>query len=110
MPISKKLSKIKEPLGIDLQLMAAELDTSVDRMKFLSHEVITDSIETEAFKKLCEDIEFDSGCEITAFDDYTILYEYLDEAIILHTNLGLKTIIFSSDLTTKIEAKLDSYK
>ena len=34
MPISKKITDLKEPLEIDLQLMATELDTSVKNMKF----------------------------------------------------------------------------
>ena len=33
MPISKKLRDIKEPLDIDIQLMATEMDTSVNRIK-----------------------------------------------------------------------------
>mgnify|MGYP003163641408 FL=1 len=46
----------------------------------------------------------------TSFDDNTILYEYLDEAIVMHSVLGVIYILFDSMVTQKLENKLDSYR
>lgn len=110
MPISKKITTLKEPLEIDLQLMAAELDTSVKNMKFISKIILEDAIMLDAFDKLCYDIENGEGSEVTSFDDNTVLFEYLDEAIIVHTILGLKYILFDSLVTSKIESRMNSYR
>lgn len=110
MPISKKITTLKEPLEIDLQLMAAELDTSVKNMKFISKTILEDAIMLDAFDKLCYDIENGEGSEVTSFDDNTVLFEYLDEAIVIHTILGLKYILFDSLVTSKIESRMNSYR
>lgn len=110
MPVSKKITTLKEPLEIDLQLMAAELDTSVKNMKFISKTILEDAIMLDAFDKLCYDIENGEGSEVTSFDDNTVLFEYLDEAIVVHTILGLKYILFDSLVTSKIENRMNSYR
>jgi hypothetical protein len=110
MPISKKIKELKEPLEVDLQLMASELDTSVKNMKYLSKDIMTDAVSIDAFDSLVEDIERGEGIEVTAFDDNTILYEYLDEAIVIHNVLGVRYILFDSMVTQKMESRLDSYR
>lgn len=110
MPISKKIKCLKEPLDIDLQLMATELDTSANNLKYLSAEQMTYANSLDAFNKLVEDITRGDGIEITSFDDNTVLYEYLDEAIVMHEVFGVKYILFDSMVTQKIESKLDSYR
>lgn len=110
MPISKKIKCLKEPLDIDLQLMATELDTSANNLKYLSAEQMTDANSLDAFNKLVEDITRGDGIEITSFDDNTVLYEYLDEAIVMHEVFGVKYILFDSMVTQKIENKLNSYR
>lgn len=110
MPISKKIKELKEPLEVDLQLMASELDTSVKNMKYLSKDIMTDATSIDAFDALVEDIERGEGIEITTFDDNTVLYEYLDEAIVIHNVLGVRYILFDSMITQKVENKLDSYR
>ena len=110
MPISKKITDLKELLEIDLQLMATELDTSVKNMKFLSKTILEDAIMLDAFDKLCYDIENIEGSEVTSFDDNTILFEYLDEAVIVHEILGLKYILFDGLITVKIESRMNSYR
>lgn len=110
MPISKKIKELKEPLEVDLQLMASELDTSVKNMKYLSKDLMTDATSIDAFDTLVEDIERGEGIEITTFDDNTVLYEYLDEAIVIHNVLGVRYILFDSMITQKVENKLDSYR
>lgn len=110
MPISNKIKELKEPLEVDLQLMASELDTSVKNMKYLSKDLMTDAISNDAFDTLVEDIERGEGIEITTFDDNTVLYEYLDEAIVIHNVLGVRYILFDSMITQKVESKLDSYR
>lgn len=110
MPISKKIKELKEPLEVDLQLMASELDTSVKNMKYLSKDLMMDATSNDAFDTLVEDIERGEGIEITTFDDNTVLYEYLDEAIVIHNVLGVRYILFDSMITQKVENKLDSYR
>lgn len=116
MPISKKIKELKEPLEVDLQLMASELDTSVKNMKYLSKDMMSDATSIDAFDAfdafdaLVEDIERGEGCEVTTFDDNTILYEYLDEAVVVHNVLGVRYVLFDSMVTQKIENKLDSYR
>lgn len=110
MQISKKIKELKEPLEVDLQLMASELDTSVKNMKYLSKYLMTDATSIDAFDALVEDIERGEGIEITTFDDNTVLYEYLDEAIVIHNVLGVRYILFDSMITQKVENKLDSYR
>ena len=110
MPISKKIKELKEPLEVDLQLMASELDTSVKNMKYLSKDMMSDAASIDAFDTLVEDIERREGIEVTTFDDNTILYEYLDEAVVVHNVLGIRYILFDSIVTQKLENKLDSYR
>ena len=110
MPISKKIKELKEPLEVDLQLMASELDTSVKNMKYLSKDMMSDATSIDAFDALVEDIERGEGSEVTTFDDNTILYEYLDEAVVVHNVLGIRYILFDSMVTQKLENKLDSYR
>ena len=109
MPISKRLRDLKEPLDIDLQLMAAEMDTSVNRIKYLSNQIMSDAISLECFNNLIRDIESGEGIEVTSFNDNTVLYEYLDEAVVVYTFLTDKYILFDSMITAKIENRLDSY-
>lgn len=109
MPISKKLTTMKEPLEIDLQLAAAEIDTSVPRMKYLSNTIMDDALSIDAFNALWEDIKKNAP-EITSLDDNTVLVEYLDEAIIIHETLELKYIIFDGVVTQKIEEAFNNYK
>lgn len=115
MPISKKIKDLKEPLDVDLQLIATELDTSVKSMKYLCAEQMTDANTLDAntldaFNKLVTDITQINGVEVTSFDDNTILYEYLDEAIVIHSVLGVIYILFDSMVTQKLENKLNSYR
>ena len=105
---SLRITSLKEPLDIDLQLMASELDTSVKNMKYLTADNFADAIEVESFDKLCKDIE--QGVEITSFDDNTVLYEYLEESVIIHNILGVKYVIFDSLITNKIESRMNSYR
>lgn len=110
MPISKKITTIREPLDVDLQLLAMELDTSAAYLKYLSEDLVMDAVTNDAFKKLVADIESGEGVEISSINDNTVIYEYLNEAIVVHTVLGEKYILFDSMITQKIENKLDSYK
>ena len=110
MPISQKLNKLSEPLDIDYQLMASELDTSIKDMKYLSKDMMRDAISSDAFDALINDIENIESVEITSFNDNTVLYEYLDEAVVVHTNLSNKVILFDSMLTQKIENRMDGYR
>ena len=107
--ISKKVTTLKEPLGIDLQLIACELDTSVTDMKCLSRDMMSDATLIDAFDSLVKEIH-QEGTEITSFDDNTTLFEYLSEAVVIHDILGIQYILFDNDVAQKIENRLNSYK
>lgn len=106
---AKKLTAMKEPLEIDLQLAAAEIDTSVPRMKYISNTVMEDALSNDAFQKMWNDIKMNAP-EITSLDGNTVLVEYLDESVIIHENLESKYIIFDSVVTQKIEEAMSKYK
>lgn len=108
MSISKKIKEVKADLDLDFQLMAAELDTSVKNMKFISRSIITDAIMVDKMEQLIADIE-QNGVEVTSFNDNTVLYEYLEEAVVIHSVLGDKFIIFDSSIVSTIESKLVSF-
>jgi hypothetical protein len=48
--------------------------------------------------------------DIDKFDDNTVLYEYNDDVIIVHTFLGEKYILFDKAILSKIEKQLSSYR
>lgn len=110
MSISKKIQDLREPLDVDLQLIATELDTSVKNMKYLCAEQMTDANTFSAFNKLIADITQTNGIEVTSFDDNTVLYEYLNEAVVIHSVLGVTYILFDNMITQKLERKLHSYR
>lgn len=109
MGVIRKIIDLKEPLEIDLQLMATELDTSVNDLRYISTIDLGDAIILERFSELCRDIEVSEGVEVTSFDDNTVLYEFLDEAVVIHDLLGIKFVIFDKDICQKIKIRLDSY-
>lgn len=110
MHYSKTLKELKEPLDIDIQLIAAEMDTSAKHIRFVNKSYLTDAIAIECFNRLLEDIESGEGVEVTSFSDNAVLYEYLNEAVIVYTNLADKFILFDAMITQKIEHRLNSYK
>ena len=85
------------------------MDTSAKRIKFISNSILEDAISLDCFNCLVKDIEHGEGVEITSFNDNTILYEYLDEAIVVYTMLSEKCVLFDSMVTVKIENKMNSY-
>jgi len=106
---SKKLKELKEPLDVDIQLMASEMDTSAKCIKFISNSILEDALAVECFNAMIEDIERGEGTEITSFTDNAVLYEYLDEAVVIYTLLSEKYILFDSSITNKIENRMNSY-
>lgn len=109
MYISKKIKDLEEFLDIDLQLIATELDTSANNMRYLCAELMTDAIAVEAFNRLYLDI-IQNGVEITSYDDNTIQYDYLDNSVIIYTLLDVIYIIFDNSFAQRIENQLKRYK
>lgn len=105
--VSKNIRDIREPLDVDLQQIAIELDTSVSDMKYIGVDLMTDANSVDAFNRLVDDIVNQNGVEITAFDDNTSLYEYRGESIIIHQVLGSFYVLFDSSITRKLEAGLN---
>lgn len=106
--ISKRIKEVKPDIDLDFQLMAAELDTSAKDMRFISKSIINDAIMLDKLKLLISDVE-QNGVEVTSFDDNTVLYEYLGEAVVIHSILGDKFIIFDSSITYRLENKMLSF-
>ena len=93
-------------LGVPMNEAVPEAPSSVESMAKQGCE----KLGLDAFDALVEDIERGEGSEVTTFDDNTILYEYLDEAVVVHNVLGVRYVLFDSMVTQKIENKLDSYR
>lgn len=108
MKIAKNITEKKEPFEFDMQLVATELDTSAKHLKYVSKETLNEELYVK-FDKLVTEIE-KTCSEIESFDDNTVLYEYLDEAVIVHTVFGVKYVIFDSMISKKIEERLNSYE
>lgn len=107
MKIAKNITDKKEPFEFDMQLIATELDTSAKHLKYVAKETLNDEYHLK-FDKLVTEIE--TTCpEIESFDDNTVMFEYLEEAVIVHTVFGVKYVIFDSMITAKIEERLNSY-
>ena len=70
--------------------------------------MMSDSLEIEAFNKLMKELS-ENGVEVTSFDDNTVLVECFEEPVVVHTMLGVKSIIFDSIISNKIEETLRSY-
>ena len=107
--ISKFLKDLREPLDIPLQLVAAEMDTSGKRIKYLNPDLCSDKINSERYSKLIAGIESgELGTEISSIDDNTVLYEFDEEAVVIHSVLGVKWLLFDSLVTQKVENALIS--
>lgn len=107
--ISKFLKDLREPLDIPLQLVAAEMDTSGKRIKYLNPDLCSDKINSERYNKLIAGIESgELGTEISSIDDNTVLYEFEEEAVVIHSVLGVKWMLFDSLVTQKVENALIS--
>ncbi len=108
MPISKKIENLPQDLDIDFQLLATELDISAKDLRYLSSIFMEDSLQIEAFEKLCNDIVTDN-VEVMSFNDNTLLYNYCNDYVIVHDELGIKYLFFNRSLTQKVESQLYSY-
>ena len=107
MKIAKNITEKQEPFEFDMQLVATELDTSAKHLKYVAKETLNEELHLK-FDKLVTEIE--TCAEIESFDDNTVMYEYLEEAVIVHTIFGVKYVIFDSMILQKIEERLNSYE
>jgi hypothetical protein len=100
---TKKLTDIRNQIDFDVQLMATELDVSVEDIRCLSNVYMEDSIMIDRFHSFIQDIEQNNGVEITSFDDNTIMYEYANEVVVIQTILEDKWLLFDKAISTKIQ-------
>lgn len=103
------LKDIKNNLEIDWQLMATELDTSVNRMKCISNTLLDDCLSLECFEKFVNEIENINGSEVVSLNDNAIIYNYDDEYIVIYTILGDKYILFDGMIRYKMERGVKRY-
>lgn len=106
---SKRVTIIKEDIDIDWQLIAADLDTSVNTMRYLHKDADYDGLKCQQFDALVNDIEHGEGSECNTYDDNLILYEFLGEAVMVYTLSGDKYVIFDVCIAKMIEARMNSY-
>lgn len=106
---SKRVISIKDEIEAEWQLIATELDTSLHLMRYLHKDEDYDALKCERFDALVNDIENVDGVECYSYDDNMILYEYLNEPIIIFTNSGDKYVIFDVNNAKKIESKMNSF-
>jgi len=99
-----KFLKDYQELDFDIQIIATELDTSVNRLCYVSRKELEDGISIENFDKLFEEIA--EGGEITSFTNEISLYEYLCEPIILVSRIDEKMVVFDRTMQKKIERKI----
>lgn len=107
--LSRRISELKEPLDTDLQLIADELDTLVNNIRYLCADQMTDANSLDAFNKLIDDVH-QEGVEIMFFDDNTSLYEYRRRTVVVHNTLGVFYVLFDNADVRKIEARLKSLR
>lgn len=109
MKVSKFITTLNEPLDVDIQLIATELDTSAKRIKFICRTMLTDVVTIEGYDSMLKDIE--ENCpEVLSFDDNTVMYEFLDEPIVIYTTLSDKVFLFDVSNAQKFETKMFSYR
>ena len=101
--ISKFIKNNPIDVDVDLQIVATELDTSVNDLKYIDRNSCSDAIKIENFDSLMNDIEDE---EVYSFDDNTVLYTYCDEPVIIFTTLTNKFVIFDKSMTLKMHHRL----
>ena len=106
---SARVISIKNEIDVDWQLIAAELDTSLHLMRYLHKEDDWDSLKREQFDVLVHNIENVDGVECYSYNDYMVLYEYLNEPVIVFTMAEDKYVIFDVGSAKAIEREMSSY-
>jgi hypothetical protein len=87
------LTKLRDPLEFDLQRVSMELDTSANRLKYISSNSCDKEEDKIKFNKLFKQIR--ERAVIVSIDDNTDLYELEDNSVvILYEDLSDKFIIF----------------
>lgn len=107
---SNRVTAIKDEIDIDWQLIAADLDTSVNTMRYLHKDAEYDALKCSQFDALVNDIENVEGIECSSYDDNLVLYEFLGEAVIVYTLSGDKYVIFDTAIAKMIESKMNNYE
>ena len=107
---SNRVAAIKDEIDIDWQLIAADLDTSVNTMRYLHKNAEYDALKCEQFDALVNDIENVEGIECSSYDDNLVLYKFLGEAVMVYTLSGDKYVIFDTTIAKMIESKMNNYK
>jgi hypothetical protein len=104
---SQFLYQLKEPLDLDLQMVAVELDTSAKRLKFVSASKATDAYEIEQFNKTYNHIK-ESENSITNINDNTELFELSESLtiVVLYEDLNDKFIIYDVENEKEIKSML----
>lgn len=88
-----------DELEINIPLIASELDTDPNRLRYLSNkDKDLEFGESERIVKMFNDVK-ENGNEITSINDNTTLYEYGDDSIIiiLYETLDLNLIIVDTE-------------
>ena len=100
---------LKDEIDVDWQLIAADIDTSVHLLRYLHKDEEYDCLKCEQFDWLINEIENVNGSECVSYNDYMVLYEYMNEPVIIYTLNNDKYVIFEISAAKMIEAKMSSY-
>lgn len=106
---SARVILIKDEIDVDWQLIADDLDTSIFLMRYLHIEDSWDSLKRNQFNELVNDIENVEGAECYSYNDNMILYEYMNEPVIIFTIFENKYIIFDVRSAKVIENKMKNF-
>jgi len=102
--ISKKLSELPEQLEFDYNLVSIELDTSPNRLRYISSADLDDAVRKDAFDLFYNNLR-QNNAVVVSFDNNADMYEYGDDAlvIVLFENESTRFIIFDIQDAKKIE-------
>lgn len=102
----KDFKDIAEDLELNAQLLASELDTSLNRMKYIALSDNKNEKDIESFNKLWNRI-IEEGANITSISEECDLCEIDDVCILTFSDLNDKMFIFDLQDSLMIEEMLN---
>ena len=101
---NKKLTELSEPLGFDYNLVSVELDTSPNRLRYISALDLDDAISKDSFDTFYNRLRKE-GVVIVNFDNNADMYEIEDESlvVVLFEDDSSRYVIFDIQDARKIE-------
>ena len=105
----KDFKDIADDFELNTQLLASELDTSLNRMKYISLSDCKSKDDIESFNNLWNKI-VDEGANIVSISEECDLCEIEDICIITYSDLNHKMFIFDIQDSLLVEEILATWK